>query len=707
MMQQMKNALKWTLCFVYIFCCSTGYSQNARVDSLLHMVATAKEDTEKVWGLYDLAFAYMEKKEFEKAEPKLKEMQALAEKLAFSRGVAASYRGYGKMYKSKFDLDKALDNYEKSLAIYEKIGYLKGMADMYGILGNVYYEKGVYHKSIDYFLKVVNVKEKLGDKRQVAGFLGNVGAIYQSTKEPAKAIEFYNKALKLNKELNDRQGIAINLVCIANADLDLNKPERALEYLLEALKINEEIGDSTYLSNNLSNVAVAYEKLKNLPKAFEYMEKATEMTVHGDVQQKIVNLQNSAEMLIRLKEYKKSESCLLKTEKLLEKYNSMNHKSTNALFFSILYDSLHNYKQSLTYYRKYIKLRDSIHNDENNKQIIKNQLQFEYEKKAAADSIRTEGEKEVIAVRLKEERTQRFALYGGLALVALFAVFMFNRFRITNRQKKIIEVKEKETHQQKRIIEEKHKEITDSINYAERIQRSFLATKELLDQNLGEYFVFFKPKDVVSGDFYWAGKLKDGRFALVTADSTGHGVPGAIMSLLNITSIETSIKEGFTTPSDILNQTRNTIIERLKNDGSEEGGKDGMDCSLCIYDFPNRKLFVAAAYNPVWVVRDNKVIEVKPDNMPVGKHDKQNIPFTQHTVDLQKDDVVYTLTDGFPDQFGGPQGKKFMTKKLRELLMTNTHLPMNEQKQLLEQTFAAWVGNIEQVDDVTVVGIRI
>ena len=306
-------------------------------------------------------------------------------------------------------------------------------------------------------------------------------------------------------------------------------------------------------------------------------------------------------------------------------------------------------------------------------------------------------------------------------LVGLFIVASI-WYYIKSREKKLVAEKEKlektveertaEVVAQKHIVEEKHKEITDSINYAERIQRSFIATKDILDENLKDYFVYFQPKDVVSGDFYWASKLNDGNFALATADSTGHGVPGAIMSLLNITSLEKAI-ETLNNPSDILNATRKTIIERLKKDGSAEGGKDGMDASLTVYDFKNKKLIIAAANNPVWIVRTStssataEVIEIKADKMPVGKHDRDSVSFTQQEIDLQTGDVIYTLTDGFPDQFGGEKGKKFMSKNLRELLSSNAHLPMKEQKELLELTFKNWVGNLEQVDDVTLIGVRV
>lgn len=260
---------------------------------------------------------------------------------------------------------------------------------------------------------------------------------------------------------------------------------------------------------------------------------------------------------------------------------------------------------------------------------------------------------------------------------------------------------------QKHLIEEKHKEITDSINYAERIQRSFLATSTLLDNNLKDYFVYFRPKDVVSGDFYWAKKLRNGNFALTTADSTGHGVPGAIMSLLNVTSIEAAIKDGYNEPAEIFNNTRNTIIERLKMDGSADGGKDGMDASLICFDFKNSKFTYASANNPIWIVRDNELIELKGDKMPVGKHDKDQIPFTQYEFEMNKADVIYTLTDGFPDQFGGAKGKKYMYKQLKETLISISQKPMSEQKEELNSILKKWMGDTEQVDDITIIGIRV
>ena len=295
--------------------------------------------------------------------------------------------------------------------------------------------------------------------------------------------------------------------------------------------------------------------------------------------------------------------------------------------------------------------------------------------------------------------------------------------------------KEKERIDQlKSQLEHRNKEITDSINYAERIQRSFLASKQLLDTNLtspasgadkgGDYFVFFQPKDVVSGDFYWASTIKtqdnQNSFCYVTADSTGHGVPGAIMSIANIACIKEAVTKGFQQPNEILNETRKLVIEYLKNDGSPEGGKDGMDCSLLVLNHDKTELCFASANNPVFIVRQTppilpigedkgrvELLEFRPDKMPVGKHDKDKEPFTLQTVSLQKGDVIYTLTDGFPDQFGGEKGKKYMIKNLKELFLTLAHLPMKEQEERLLAEFTHWKGENEQVDDVCIIGVRV
>ena len=302
-----------------------------------------------------------------------------------------------------------------------------------------------------------------------------------------------------------------------------------------------------------------------------------------------------------------------------------------------------------------------------------------------------------------------YIIYVMLAAFMLFSYVRWRTRSLTMRQAELqrsVNEATAEVKQQKSYVEEKHRELTDSMNYAERIQRSFLASEQTLKQNLREHFVFFRPKVIVSGDFYWAGKLVNGQFGLLCGDSTGHGVPGVIMSLLNIMSVE-KVVETHSNPAEILNHTREIIIDRLRKDGSSEGGRDGMDCSFMSFDFKAGKLRYAGANNPIWIVRDNELTEVKPDRMPCGKHDRDKIPFVLQELDIKKGDMIYAFTDGMPDQFGGPEGKKYKNANLRKFLMTIHHLSPDEQRKRTINEFMAWKGTLEQVDDVTIMGIRI
>ncbi|MBI4646216.1 MAG: SpoIIE family protein phosphatase, partial [Bacteroidia bacterium] len=269
---------------------------------------------------------------------------------------------------------------------------------------------------------------------------------------------------------------------------------------------------------------------------------------------------------------------------------------------------------------------------------------------------------------------------------------------------------------QKEYIEEIYKEVTDSINYAKRIQSAALPNIEDVRNYLSDIFVLFKPKDVISGDFYWFAKVEN-QLVITAADCTGHGVPGAIMSMLGMIILrEIVVKEYITQPDVILRKLRKEIIRALGQTGAPGEQKDGMDMSLCSINVKTRELQWAGANNPLWLVNvshleDVKHLEeVKPDKMPIGIYVNMD-KFTLYEMQLQKGDVLYMTSDGFSDQFGGPKGKKFMSKRLKELLLKISDKPMKEQKEILDKTIEDWKSNygvkFEQTDDITVVGLKI
>lgn len=297
------------------------------------------------------------------------------------------------------------------------------------------------------------------------------------------------------------------------------------------------------------------------------------------------------------------------------------------------------------------------------------------------------------------------AILSVIGIVLLFFTIRTNNQR--RKANKLLVEQKKEVENQKQLVDEKQKEILDSIKYAKRIQTALLANDKLLNNHLPQHFVLFKPKDIVAGDFYWATALPDG-FIYVTGDCTGHGVPGAFMSLLNISKLnETINQKHITRPDLILNDVKKDIIHSLNPEGSSEESKDGMDAIVCRIDFNSMKLHFAAANNSFIIVRNNEILTCKADKMPVGKSHNDTELFTYNEISLQKGDMIYTCTDGYGDQFGGPKGKKFKLKKLKEILVQISTMPVFEQKSILNKNFEDWRGDLEQVDDVLVIGVRV
>jgi serine phosphatase RsbU (regulator of sigma subunit) len=298
--------------------------------------------------------------------------------------------------------------------------------------------------------------------------------------------------------------------------------------------------------------------------------------------------------------------------------------------------------------------------------------------------------------------------YTLLVLICGTSIWLVIRWRTSALQKRQLILEQTVTErtaevvQQKEVIEEHQKEIIDSINYAKRIQYALLAHEQLLQENLPEYFVLFQPKDIVSGDFYWATK-KDNKFYLAVCDCTGHGVPGAFMSLLNISFLNEAINEkNISDPHEVLNYVRKRLIESV----SKDGGQDGMDAILICIDKTNNTLSYSAANNAPLLIKNNELLSLVADKMPVGKGERDE-SFKMRTIDLQKGDSLYLYTDGYADQFGGPKGKKFKYKPLNELFLLNQSASLAGQKNILSSTFEEWKGVLEQVDDVCILGIRI
>ena len=299
-------------------------------------------------------------------------------------------------------------------------------------------------------------------------------------------------------------------------------------------------------------------------------------------------------------------------------------------------------------------------------------------------------------------------IWAYIAYLLFFIAFVWGAIEFSTRSlKKIIREATAEIRAQKDDIEEKNQDIMSSIRYAQRIQEAVSPQKKQMDKVFPEHFVLWKPRDIVSGDFYWMMQ-KEGKAIIAAADCTGHGVPGAFMSIMGISFLnEIANNKDVKTGAEALNQLRTNVITSLNQEGSETDTKDGMDISLCVYDFDNMMMQFAGAYNPLYMIRDGELSIIKADRMPIGVHDRDKNSFTNMEFSMHKGDMYYILSDGYIDQFGGPKGKKFMTKRFKQLILDIHTKPMEEQKEILWQTILEWRGEIEQIDDIIIIGIKV
>jgi serine phosphatase RsbU (regulator of sigma subunit)/Tfp pilus assembly protein PilF len=581
------------------------------------------------------------------------------EKKSFLRSKSYALNNMGLIYMNQGNISQALDHYYRSLKLMEENGDEPGIILCLNNIGGIYRDQSDNIQALDYYFRALKLARENNDKDGTAFSLGNIGIIYLNQKHYDQALATYFKSLAIRESINDQEGTATSLGNIGLIYENKNQNKKALDYYLRSLEKLKEIDDQDGISYTLSNIGNVYLKENNLPKAYEAAMEAFDIG---------------------------------------KKINFPQDIGDAASVLQNIYRKQNKWKEALEMHDLYITMKDSLVNEETQKEATKMQLQYQYEKEKLA----LEKEQEKRNVIIREEKTQQrlitLSVSGGLFLALIFSVFLYNRFRVTHKQKQIIV-------EQKQTVEKKQKEIIDSIHYAQRIQSTLLAQKELLNKNIFEYFVLFRPKDIVSGDFYWATE-KQNRFYLAVCDSTGHGVPGAFMSLLNVSFLNEAVNEkNIIKPNDILDYVRSRLIASV----SQDGGQDGMDGVLiCIENFKKEgdlKVTYAAAYNAPVLIRNNEIIASPADKMPIGKGEK-DYSFNLYDLDVKENDSLYLFTDGYADQFGGPQGKKFKIKQLYKTLLLISDLPVAEQKKEIDEKFKKWKNNAEQVDDVCIVGLK-
>ena len=666
------------------------FSQNRKLDSLLKAVHTEKADTSKIKTYNRIVSQYLRIGVADSAALFGHKSRSLSKKQNFVKGLAASnnYLGQATIYMG-FP-DSAIYYFNESMKYYEQLNDTSRVAGMLNNLALVYRDKGNVYKAMDYYFQSLKIKEQLHDSEGIANACYNIGHVYSESNDTSNSIKYHRRALEIREKMNDRSNVGSSLVSIGLFYKNCNKKDKALKYIGEALKIAEELGEEESIAIASYNIGSILYDQGNFKECKDLFNKSLLLSCKNKNPKGVASCLESLGV-VELNGNKNPKAAIIFLEEayvIAKGIESSDIIGGTSAKLSEAYEKVGDAKKALLYLKISSAIGDSLFNESNVRKLTSESLKYEHEKEKLIAQKELE-KKEALA----SAESFRKNLMIGVSLLFLIVVSGFS-YSIYNRLK--------ENRKQKLIIEEQQKEMIDSINYARRIQYALLAHDDLLKQNLAEHFVLFKPKDIVSGDFYWA-TLKDKFFYLAVCDCTGHGVPGAFMSLLNINFLNEAINEkNITSPGDILNHVRHQLIKKL------DGGRDGMDAVLLKIPVEKKGdtlIEYAAANNSAMLIRNGQVTEFLKDSMPVGLGERTDF-FKTHTFEIKVGDVLYIYTDGFADQFGGPKGKKFKYKQLDENIVLNSAKPLSAQKDNLAKVFEDWRGKLEQVDDVCLVGVR-
>jgi serine phosphatase RsbU (regulator of sigma subunit) len=700
------------LSFFIVLLSFSVFSQS-KTDSLIKIIQTSDDDVqileaylawdEEVYAKYPDSSVYLNSKVVELSEGYLKTTLDTAKITSIKTNMASALNNIGSTLNQQGKYQEALKFHERSLAIKKELGNKQGMSTSLNNIGFVYMYQVNITKALEYFHQSLKIREEIGYKRGIAGSLINIGNIYYQQNEFEKSLEYYFRSIATLEDINDKRRLAYAYINIGHIYTHQGKIEEARDYFNKSLQLNKDMNNPVWLADIYNNLGVLNLKSLSYDQAINSFDQSLELYTQVDSKKGMASaLNNKAKAYLDLKQY---ANAIQNAEKALRiSLDTDNAIEARAAYENLYqaYEAMGAVAQSYKMFKEYIAIRDSILSEENQKQAIRQEIKYSYEKQATADSIQAAEAQKVLdaqitaqQAQIKQEKTQRIGLIIGLLMVLVFGVFVFHRLQITRKQKVVIE-------QQKGIVDEKNKEILDSINYAKRIQTAILPSNSVVQDYLPNSFILYMPKDIVAGDFYWMEK-KNGQVLFAAADCTGHGVPGAMVSVVCNNSLNRSVREyGLSEPGKILDQTKELVVQEFEK--SEEDVQDGMDIALC--SLTGKKLKYAGAHNPLWIIRDGEILETKANKQPIGKYDFAQA-FETHEFDLLEGDTVYVFSDGFIDQFGGEKGKKLKSKAFKRMLLRIQDMNMGDQKNYLTEAFYKWKGEIEQIDDVCVIGVRV
>lgn len=623
--------------------------------------------------------------------------QALEISLAINDtiNIGILYRMLASNYENNGDYHTAIRYINEGLAFSSKVNSLEIKAKMFSKLGAMYDNQKDYQNALKYYKKGLALMKKLKNKLRIANYNITVGNLFGKIKQVSNAEIHLNEAINSFDNKYDKVIALNNLALMYEGNNLYNEAIKTFIESKNVLESNSPV-DSTFLAASFINIGRLYGKLKQFDNALVYQKKALNIAMLIGEKSRINfflhDIANTYFLMGDIKNAKmyNDKIVLIDDNDFYKSFNELDDFEAFYLESAKIDSAAGDWKNAFKNYKLFTYYKEKNKTDELMKMEASNFYKNRFEKEKIIEKVKS-------AKEIEKQKIIRNSFIGGFILVFLIAAVIFRNLQQNRKAKSIIE-------KQKHLVEEKNKEILDSIDYALRIQTAILPPQKIIRQYLENSFILYKPKDIVAGDFYWMESI--GNTVLFAAcDCTGHGVPGAMVSVVCHNALNRAVREfGFTQPAAILDKTTEIVLENFSK--SEEEIYDGMDISICSYHAETRILEWAGANNSLLLIKDRQITETKADKQCIGYNDSIK-PFTNHQFNLQSDTNIYLFSDGFADQFGGEHGKKLTKKRFKELLLSIQHLPIQQQASELDEFITEYKKDTNQTDDILVIGVKI
>ncbi|MBL4715235.1 MAG: tetratricopeptide repeat protein [Bacteroidia bacterium] len=654
------------------------YAQESKADSLKSLISKSSEDTNKVILLMELAWV-VNSIDPEECKTHAKEALKLSEKLGFKRGIGGAYNNIGIAHQNQGNYTKALENYYKSLKCFEELEEQNGNVKL--------------------------IKAGLGNT------CNNIGVVYQINQDYDNAKRSYERALKIYKQINDNGGVAASYNNLGSICYDQKDFDKTLDYFFKSLKIDHESGDEQEIARNYHNIGAIFLEKEELDKALKYQKSALvlqeKMNDNWGLTYSLVAIGVTYK---RKKKYKDALYYIKRGVDVAEEINAKYELANAYELLSQLYAEMKDFEKAYESHQIFKLLNDSLFNEQ--KAISINELNSKYDAQKSQQKITMlEKDQRIQKIETRKRKLFQYSLIGGFVMVLIFVFFIFNQYETKRKANQELEFKNTQLEFVNVDLDSKNRKIAESINYAQRIQSTILATDEQLNAVFEEHFLFYSPRDVVSGDFPWMFK-KNGSIYVAAVDCTGHGVPGAMMSMVGYFLLNNIMKNNeITNTSDVLMELHKGVNTTLNQNSSGSHSEDGMDIAFCKFDEKLTKLQFSGAHRPVLICSNSEIKEIRGERFPVGgtqyARRGKEIIFKDHDVKLSKGDSIFLFSDGLLDQIGGEDKQKFKLSLIKDIIIQNHDKPFSETRDLISKKFNNWKKTYKQIDDVLLIGIRV